>query len=116
MVSEKLDTEQPIRRRSLDELNEHAMELREFEDPDWEGTREDLELLWDLREALSRSVEKGQPEVSVQLEPVTESELHQSSELPTRDAELLLAELDASQLETEVDRKAEKIENAERSL
>lgn len=92
------------------------MELREFEGVDWEGTREDLELLWNLREALSRSVEKGQLEMPEQSEPATESELHQSSELPTKDAELLLSELDASQLETEVDQKAEKIENAERPL
>ena len=43
----------------VNELREHAMELREFEDPDWESTQEDLELLWNLKEALSRSAEKG---------------------------------------------------------
>jgi hypothetical protein len=113
MVTDKLDAEQLTRRRSLDELKEHAMELSEFEGPDWEGTREDLELLWNLGEALSRSVEKGALEIPEQPEPVTGSEL-QSSELPEKDAELLLAELDASQLE--VEQKAEKIENAERPL
>jgi hypothetical protein len=104
--------EKSSKRNGLSELREHATEMREFEDADWEGTREDLELLWDLREALSRSAEKGELEVPVQSEPVTEPELDQSSELPIKDAELLLAELDANQLETEVDQKAEKIENA----
>ena len=92
------------------------MKLREFEGPDWDETREDLELLWNLREALSRSEEKSKLEVPEQSEPVTESGLHESSELPTKDAELLLAELDGSQLEADVDEKAEKIENAERPL
>lgn len=116
MVTEKLDTEQPIRRRSLDELKEHAMELREFEGTDWDGTPEDLELLWNLREALSRSVEKGELEAPGQSEPVTESEPHQSSGLPSKDAELLLTEIDANPLETNADQKGEKAENAERPL
>jgi hypothetical protein len=116
MVTEKLDIEQPTRRRSLDEVKDHAMELREFEDPDWEGTREDSELLWNIREALPRSVEKGELEVPLQSEPVTESELDQSSELSIRGAELLLAELDANPLETGAGQKGEKVENAERSL
>lgn len=99
----------------MDRLKEHAMELREFEGPDWDGTREDLELLWNLREALSRSVEKGELE-EVPSEPAKGSEFHESYELPAKDAELLLAELDANPLETDVDQKGEKVENAERSL
>jgi len=108
--------EKSSKRNGLSELREHATEMREFEDADWEGTREDSELLWNIREALSRSVEKGELEVPVQSEPVTESELDQSSELPIEDAELLLAELDANPLETDADQRGEKVENAERPL
>jgi len=97
----------------LNELKEHATELREFEGPDWDGTQEDLELLWNLREALSRSVEKGELE-EVPSEPAKEPELHESYELPAKDAEPLLA-VAADPLETNVDQK-EKTENAERSL
>ena len=100
----------------LSELKEHAEEMREFEGADWEGTREDLVLLWNLREALSRSVEKGELEATVPSEPAKESELHESYELTAKDAELLLAELAADPLETNVDKKEEKVENAERSL
>jgi hypothetical protein len=99
-----------------DFLKEHAMELREFEGIDWDGTQEDLELLWNLREALSRSVEKGEPEATVPAEPLKESEIHEWYELPAKDAELLLAELEATPLETNLDQKEEKVENAERSL
>jgi hypothetical protein len=110
-----MTTEESLKRNDrLNELKEHAVELREFEDSDWDGTREDLELLWDLREALSRSVEKGELE-EVSSEPAKESGLHESYELPARDAELLLAEVAADPLETNVDQK-EKTENAERSL
>jgi hypothetical protein len=106
--------ESPKRNDRLNELKEHTMELREFEGSDWDGTREDSELLWNLRDVLSRSVEKGELE-EVPSEPVTESGLHESYELPAKDAELLLAEL-ADPLETNVDQKEEKIENAERPL
>jgi hypothetical protein len=47
-------------------------------------------------------------------EPIAELEPRQSSDLPAKDVEMLVAELDASHLETEVDKKVEKIENAER--
>ena len=107
--------EKPSKQNGLNELREHAMELREFEGADWEGTREESELLWNLKEALSRSVEKRELEASTLSEPVMESE-PQSPELPAKDAELLLAELDANQLETKVDQKEEKVENAERPL
>jgi hypothetical protein len=90
--------------------------MREFEDADWEGTREDSELLWNIREALPRSVEKGELEVPVQSEPVPESESHESHEHPDRDVELLLTELDANPLETDADQKGERVENAERPL
>lgn len=110
--------ESPKRNDRFDELKEHAMELREFEGRDWDGTREDSELLWNLREALPRSVEKGELEAAVPPEPARESELSESYELPAKDAELLLAELDANPLETgiEVNHQVEKIENAERPL
>jgi hypothetical protein len=96
-----------------DRLQEHSMELREFEDADWDGTREDSELLWDLREALSRSVERGKLQQEVPSESAKQLELHESYELPAKDAELLLAELTADPLETNVDHEEEKVENAE---
>jgi hypothetical protein len=45
-------------------------------------------------------------------------ELYESYELPVKDIELLLAELEASPLETQIeaDQKVESVENAERSL
>jgi hypothetical protein len=100
----------------LNELKEHAMGLREFEGPDWDGTQEDLELLWNIREALSRSVEKSELEERVPSEPAKESELHESYELPVN-VELLLAELDATPVETNIEvKQKEKAENAERPL
>jgi hypothetical protein len=108
--------EKPSKQNGLNELREHAMELREFEGADWEGTREESELLWNLKEALSRSVEKRELEVSTQSEPVRELELSESLEIPSKDAELMLTEIDANPLETNVDQKGEKVENAERPL
>ena len=43
-------------------------------------------------------------------------ELYESYELPLKDIELLLAELDANPLETDADQKGESVENAERPL
>jgi hypothetical protein len=109
--------DEPAKRRSLDEIKEHAMELREFAGFDWDGTRDDLELLWELREAFSRSVEKREAEMAAS-EPTVETELREPYELPERDAELLLAEVDSNLQETdvEVNQQVEKVENAERPL
>ena len=46
-------------------------------------------------------------------ESAKQLELHESYELPAKDAELLLAELTADPLETNVDHEEEKVENAE---
>ena len=100
----------------MNELKEHSMEPREFEGADWEGTRQDSELLWNLREALSRSIEKGELEARILSEAVMESELHEAYEPPASDGDLLLAELDATPLETNVDQKEQKVENAESAL
>jgi hypothetical protein len=94
----------------FEEIRQHALELHEFEQelgPDWEGSHEDLELLWNLSEAFARSMEKD--ELTELAEPVKEFEPLDS------DAELLLAEIDDS-LETNPEKKEEKMENAERSL
>lgn len=102
--------EQPPKRSHLDELKEHVRELREFEDPDWDGTREDLELLWELKEALSRTVNASEQEEDAISEPVIDSE---NDELPLTDAELFFSELETPD-ESAVDQKKEKVEDAER--
>ncbi len=105
----------PKRNNRLNEMKEHEVELREFEGLDWDGTREDLELLWNLREAFARSVEKGELE-EIPSKSANETELNEAYEPPAKDAEMLLAELDSTPLETNLEQKKEKVENAERSL
>jgi hypothetical protein len=104
--------EESPKHNRLNEVKEHAMELREFADPDWNGSQEDLEMLWDIRDALSRSIKKGEV---VPSESAMAFELAEAYELPKQDAELLLAELDALPIEN-VDKDEEKVENAERPL
>jgi hypothetical protein len=102
-------SDEQSKRAHIEEIKQHALELHEFEQelgPDWEGTHEDLELLWNLREALARSVDKGEL-----AEPMKEPELEPLAD----DAELLLAEIDDSP-ETDSEKKEEKLENAERPL
>ena len=105
-------TEQSTKHSRLDELKEHATELREFEDPDWDGTAEDREFLWNLREALSRSVSADEVEIDETPEHIIDSE---NDELPLTDAESLLTELETTPKE-QVDQKKEVVEDAERSL
>ena len=99
-------------KRDLQELNEHAKELREFEGPDWDGTMEDREFLWNLREALSRTESEDELEEDPRFEPIIDSE---NDELALTDAESLLAELEKTPKE-QVDQRKEVVENAERSL
>jgi len=102
---------QPTR---LDELRRHVLELREFEDRDGEGSREEAEFLLNLRDALVRSVEKREQEI---IEPriensKTESELLNpeaihGTELSTefklsQQAELPFDEMDFFALESEL--------------
>jgi hypothetical protein len=94
------------------ELKEHAMELREFESTEWDGTAEDREFLWNLREGLSRKEGDGEPEEDVLSEHMIDSE---NDELPLTDAESLFAELETTPKE-QADQKKEVVEDAERSL
>ena len=105
-------TELSIKRSKLGELKEHAAELREFEDPDWDGTAEERELLWNLREALSRSASADEMEIDETPEHIIDSE---NDELALTDAESLLAELETTPNE-QLDQKKEVVEDAERSL
>jgi hypothetical protein len=105
-------TEASTKPSPLDELKEHIAELRDFEDPDWDGTAEDREFLWNLREALSRSVSADEVEIDETRERIIDSE---NDELPLTDAESLLAELETTP-EEQVDQKKEVVEDAERSL
>jgi hypothetical protein len=104
-------SDEQAKRNHFEEIKEHASELYELEKEigiDWAPSVEDLELLWNLREAFARSVEKG--ELTEPAEAVKESELE-----PLGDAELLLVEID-DPLETNPEKKEEKLENAERPL
>jgi len=96
------------------ELKEHAADLREFEDPDWDGTSEEREFLWNLREALSRQVSADEVEIDDTPEHIIDPE---NDELPLTDADLrsLLAKLETTPKE-QVDQKKEVVEDAERSL
>jgi hypothetical protein len=105
-----MSDEQAKGQNHFEDIKEQASELYELEQEigiDWAPSMEDLELLWNLREAFARSVEKG--ELTEPAEPVKEFESLD------RDAELLLAEIDDS-LETNPEKKEEKVENAERPL
>lgn len=109
-------TEESAKRSHFADVKEHAIELREFEGPDWDSNREDLELLWNVREVLSRSVGTSELERELSSEPNSESS-SQSNELPTKDAELLLVELGTLPIEANLTKQnEEKVENAERPL
>lgn len=99
---------------SLDEIREHALELREFEDLDWEGSHEDAEFLLDMRDALVHSLEKPEQGISessienqtIESEPVLSDVAH-GTELST-EVELLpqvessIDEMDFFALESEL--------------
>ncbi len=80
---------------------------------DWDGTLEDLELFWELKQAIARSVELGQLGEFEEPEPAIESEPAQSFDIPPKDVELPLVDVDADRPETEIDREVEKTEDAE---
>jgi len=65
--------ENPTETKPLDDYRTHGLELREFQDVDWDGSHEDLEILWNIKDALVRSVENDEiaakPNVEVQAEP-----------------------------------------------
>jgi hypothetical protein len=73
-----------------------------------------LEPTMEYAEATAENPTESGIEVAMTSAP----ELYESYELPVKDIELLLAELEASPLETQIeaDQKVESVENAERSL
>ncbi len=116
--------------KSLDELRTHALELREFEGRDWEGSREDLEFLWNMRNALIHTVENREQDFTessienqkIEAEPIvpeaihgtelsTEFKLSPQSELPFDEMDFFALENELfgieSQMEAEVEDQAE---------
>jgi len=77
-----------------------------------EGMDDKLDLTVEAVEPITENPVEDPIEPSLQSGP----ELYESGELPVRELELLLAELDATPLETKLDQKSEKVEDAERSL
>ncbi len=110
--SENTQIEKP--QTSLEELRTHALELREFEDIDWNGSREDAEFLWNMRDALVHSIEMRDPNLSepnienqkIEAEPLIPEAIH-GTELSTEfklapQSELKFDETDFFALESEL--------------
>lgn len=99
-------------RASLEELGTHALEIREFEDSDWNGAREDAEALWNMRDALIRTVEnQGDADElnvespKIESEPAIPEAIHgteMSTEFKLSQSELPFDEMDFFALEGEL--------------
>ncbi len=63
---EGLQSERPY--ASIDEIRKHALELHEFEGRDWEGSREDLEFLWNMRNLLELAIEDNEDTIKPNIE------------------------------------------------
>jgi hypothetical protein len=67
---ENIQAEEPP--ASPHEMRKHALELHEFADRDWDGTREDLEFLWNMRNLAVLAAE-ARGEINENAEPAIES-------------------------------------------
>jgi hypothetical protein len=67
---------------SLDEIRKHALELDAFEHRDWDGSREDLEFLWNMRNLAELAVEGKRDTYGSTIEPTIKSNAieHQETE------------------------------------
>jgi hypothetical protein len=101
---EHLEIEKP--HASLDEIRKHALELREFADRDWDGSREDLEFLWTMRNLAQIAIEGRADTDEDTIEPTIESHAieHQQAEPDTFRGTELSTEVNLSaQRESPVD-------------
>ena len=102
-----------------DHFRKHAEELHEMRDelaqwnPDSEPTYDDLEIMWSIREALNRSLEKStlQSELEDEASEFVESQLHE--EPHAKNAELTPTALNGEEMKIESDITSEPVMDSE---